>query len=489
MSNSAIIVLSIHLFPSNFFFASLLVPLTTFKSVTDTKLIPVKIWQKDNSTSTNKRIEDFTVSKDRELDVHLAPFDILGSMAHSIMLEQIGLLSPNELNNILAACKIFYKNVVDEDTFIIEEGIEDVHSQIEWMLTKELGDAGKKIHSGRSRNDQVLVDLKMYMRHQVTELVLETQNLFKTLQQKSEKHKTDLLPGYTHLQIAMPSSFGLWFGAYAESLLDDVEILKGSYKVINKNPLGSGAGYGSSFPLDRKLTTKLLGFDTLNYNVVYAQMTRGKVEGIILSAIANLAATLGKMAMDVCLYNSQNFGFVKLPEEMTTGSSIMPHKKNPDVAEVLRAKSNRLKALPNEVAFITSNLPSGYHRDLQITKEILMPAMDDIKECISIAEFMVANLEVKKDLLKDKKYDLLFSVENVNQMVVEGTAFRDAYRKIGFEINEGNFKPNRSLNHTLAGSIGNLCNEEIATEMDELIASFHFEKVDNAFEKLLNWEA
>jgi argininosuccinate lyase len=448
----------------------------------------VKIWQKENSISTNKRIEDFTISRDRELDVHLAPFDILGSMAHTIMLEKCGLIEANELKSIVSSCRRIYEEVIKKGLFEVEDGIEDVHSQIEWMLTKELGDAGKKIHSGRSRNDQVLVDLKMYMRQKVTELVFDTQSLFKTLQQKSEKHKADLLPGYTHLQIAMPSSFGLWFGAYAEALLDDVEIIKGAYKVINKNPLGSGAGYGSSFPLDRKLTTNLLGFTTLNYNVVYAQMTRGKVEGILLSAIANLAGTLGKMAMDVCLYNSQNFGFIKLPEEMTTGSSIMPHKKNPDVAEVLRAKSNRLKALPNEVNYITTNLPSGYHRDLQITKEILMPAIDDIKECLSIAEFMMANLEVKKDLLEDKKYDLLFSVENVNQMVVEGTPFRDAYKKIGFEINEGNFTPNRSLNHTLEGSIGNLCNDEIAAEMDELIASFGFEKVENAFEKLLNWE-
>lgn len=448
----------------------------------------MKIWQKENSASTNKRIENFTISKDRELDVHLAPFDILGSMAHTIMLEKCGLIETNELKSILSSCRRIYEEIIKKDLFEIEDGIEDVHSQIEWMLTKELGDAGKKIHSGRSRNDQVLVDLKMYMRQKVTELVFDTQSLFKTLQQKSEKHKADLLPGYTHLQIAMPSSFGLWFGAYAEALLDDIEIIRGAYKVINKNPLGSGAGYGSSFPLDRKLTTNLLGFTTLNYNVVYAQMTRGKVEGILLSAIANLAGTLGKMAMDVCLYNSQNFGFIKLPEEMTTGSSIMPHKKNPDVAEVLRAKSNRLKALPNEVNYITTNLPSGYHRDLQITKEILMPAIDDIKECLSIAEFMMTNLEVEKDLLEDKKYDLLFSVENVNQMVVEGTPFRDAYKKIGFEINEGNFTPNRSLNHTLEGSIGNLCNDEIAAEMDELIASFGFEKVEDAFEKLLNWE-
>lgn len=448
----------------------------------------MKIWQKENSAATNKRIETFTVGKDRELDVELASYDILGSIAHTIMLEKVGLLKPNELKEILAACKNIYENVANGGSFIIEDGIEDVHSQIEWMLTQKIGDAGKKIHSGRSRNDQVLVDLKMYMRQQVRAITLATQNLFNTLQKRSEQHKNDLLPGYTHLQIAMPSSFGLWFGAFAEALVDDVEVLKGAYKVINKNPLGSGAGYGSSFPLDRKLTAKLLGFDTLNHNVVYAQMTRGKTESILLSAIANLATTIGKLAMDVCLYNSQNFGFLLLPEEMTTGSSIMPHKKNPDVAEILRAKANRLKAVPNEVAFIISNLPSGYHRDLQLTKEILIPAIEDIMECISITDFMMEHIQVKTNLLEDKKYDLLFSVENVNQMVVEGATFRDAYRQIGYEINEGNFTPNRTLDHTLAGSIGNLCNEEIAAEMNELIASFHFKKVDDAFEKLLNWE-
>ncbi len=445
----------------------------------------MKIWQKSNSAATHYRIDKFTVSKDRELDIQLAPFDVLGSMAHTIMLVKVGLLPQNDLTVILKAAKEIYKEIVSGDSFVIEDGIEDVHSQVEWMLTKKLGDAGKKIHSGRSRNDQVLVDLKMYMRQQVREITEQVQALFQTLQNKSERHKNDLLPGYTHLQIAMPSSFGLWFGAYAEALLDDVEVLRGAYKVINKNPLGSGAGYGSSFPLDRNLTTQLLGFDTLNYNVVYSQLTRGKTESILLGAVANLAATIGRLAMDVCLYNSQNFGFIKLPEEMTTGSSIMPHKKNPDVAEVLRAKANRLKALHNEVNYITTNLPSGYHRDLQITKEILMPAMDDIKECLSIADFMMANLEVKSDLLSDKKYDLLFSVENVNQLVVEGTPFRDAYRQIGEEINDGIFTPNRSLNHTLAGSIGNLCTAEIAEEMNTLLASFNFDKVDNAFNALL----
>lgn len=445
----------------------------------------MKIWQKNNSAATHHRIDKFTVSKDRELDVQLAPFDVLGSMAHTTMLVKVGLLSPTDLTTILKAAKEIYKEIISGNSFVIEDGIEDVHSQVEWMLTKKLGDAGKKIHSGRSRNDQVLVDLKMYMRQQVREITEQVQVLFQTLQYKSERHKNDLLPGYTHLQIAMPSSFGLWFGAYAEALLDDVEVLRGAYKVINKNPLGSGAGYGSSFPLDRNLTTQLLGFDTLNYNVVYSQLTRGKTESILLGAVANLAATIGRLAMDVCLYNSQNFGFITLPEEMTTGSSIMPHKKNPDVAEVLRAKANRLKALPNEVNYITTNLPSGYHRDLQITKEILMPAMDDIKECLSIADFMMANLEVTPDLLSDKKYDLLFSVENVNQLVVEGTPFRDAYRQVGEEINDGNFIPNRSLNHTLAGSIGNLCTVEIAEEMNTLLASFNFNKVDNALNALL----
>lgn len=445
----------------------------------------MKIWQKESTDSTDKIIERFTVGKDRELDVRLAPFDVLGSIAHSIMLHKAGLLEKTEVELIHSQCKILYNDVISKGIFKINDEVEDVHSQVEWYLTQHLGDIGKKIHSGRSRNDQVLVDLKMFMRNQLHEIATTTYNLFATLLQRSEQHKDDLLPGYTHLQIAMPSSFGLWFGAYAESLVDDLEVLKGAYKVVNKNPLGSGAGYGSSFPLDRQLTTQLLGFDNLNYNVVYAQMTRGKTEAIVVSAVANLAATLGKLAMDVCLYNSQNFSFVKLPESMTTGSSIMPHKKNPDVAEILRAKANRLKALPVEIQFITSNLPSGYHRDLQITKEILVPTLDEILECLHIANYMITHLQIEKDLLESSKYDLLFSVENVNQLVVEGTPFRDAYRQVGKEINEGTFIPNRSLNHTLAGSIGNLCTNEIRGMMDELMASYHFEKVEQAYQALL----
>jgi argininosuccinate lyase len=445
----------------------------------------VKIWQKETSKSTDKIIEQFTVGRDRELDVHLAPFDILGSMAHAIMLEKVGLLEKNELQQLLAECHVIYKQVTEENNFEIEDGIEDVHSQIEWMLTQKLGDVGKKIHSGRSRNDQVLVDMKMLMRQKIREIVEQINELFGVLLTKSEEHKSDLLPGYTHLQIAMPSSFGLWFGAYAEGLIDDLEVLKGAYKVVNKNPLGSGAGYGSSFPLDRELTTTLLGFDALNVNVVYAQMTRGKVENIVLMALSNVAATLGRLAMDVCLYNSQNFGFLLLPEEMTTGSSIMPHKKNPDVAEILRAKTNKMKALPTEMQFITSNLPSGYHRDMQLTKEIILPAFDELTECLQITTYMLKGIKVAKNLLDFPKYDPLFSVENVNKLVIEGKTFRDAYREVGDQINTGTFAAERTLQHTLLGSIGNLGTSQIETAMNELISSFHFEKVDESFRSLL----
>lgn len=448
----------------------------------------MKLWQKESSNnSDNNVIENFTVGNDREMDLYLAGFDVLGSMAHGIMLETIGLLNTNELTNLLNECRKIYKNIEDNQ-FLIEESIEDVHSQVEWLLTQALGDTGKKIHSGRSRNDQVLVDLKLYMRHQVRTVVQKIEVLFQTLIEQSERHKDTLLPGYTHLQIAMPSSFGLWFGAYAESLVDDVQILQGAYKVINKNPLGSGAGYGSSFPLNRKLTTQLLGFDDLNYNVVYAQMTRGKTEYVTLSALTSLATTLSRMAMDVCLYNSQNFGFVTLPDAFTTGSSIMPHKKNPDVAELLRAKTNRLKGLPTELAFVTSNLPSGYHRDMQILKEILMPAFDQINECLDIAALMLANIQVKPDLLADKKYDPIFSVERVNELVMQGLPFRDAYLQVKDEVFGGTYEATRELNHTLEGSIGNLCNDEIVRMMDTVTKSFEFEKIDNAFEKLLNWE-
>ncbi len=451
----------------------------------------VKLWQKENKLKTSEkeaalRIEKFTVGGDREMDLHLAQFDVLGSMAHAIMLETIGLLETKELGGLLKEFRKIYNDILN-DKFFIEKNIEDVHSQVEWLLTQALGDTGKKIHSGRSRNDQVLVDLKLYMRHQLREIVQLTHQLFQTLIELSNRHKNDLLPGYTHLQIAMPSSFGLWFGAYAESLVDDIIVLQGAYKVVNKNPLGSGAGYGSSFPLNRTLTTKLLGFDDLNYNVVYAQMTRGKSEYVVLSAMTSLATTLSRMAMDICLYNSQNFGFLILPEHFTTGSSIMPHKKNPDVAELLRAKTNRLKGLPTELAFVTSNLPSGYHRDMQILKEILMPAFDQIKDCLDIAQFMLSNIKVKENLLEDPKYDLLFSVENVNGLVNSGVPFREAYKTIGKDIEEGNYIPNRSLNHTLEGSIGNLCNTEIENMMNQVINSFDFDKVDSAIHSLLNW--
>lgn len=448
----------------------------------------VKLWQKANSKKTNEIIEKFTVGKDRELDINLAPFDLFGSMAHAIMLTSIDLLEKQELKNILQECKIIYNEDIKQGKFEIIEGIEDVHSQIEYILTTKIGDTGKKIHSGRSRNDQVLVDMKMYLRHKIEEIVLLTKDLFEALQEKSELHKNDLLPGYTHLQIAMPSSFGLWFGAYAESLVDDLISLQSVYKIVNKNPLGSGAGYGSNFPLKRHLTKDLLGFDDLNYNVVYAQMTRGKMEFLVAQALGVFANTLSKMAMDVCLYNSQNFGFINLPEEMTTGSSIMPHKKNPDVAEILRGKANKLKGLASEIAFVQTNLPSGYHREMQLIKEIIMPALDDFSETLSVATFMIKNLKIKENLLDDSKFDLLFSVENVNKKVIEGMPFRDAYRAIGGEIEAGTYQPIKTLNHTLEGSIGNLCNPEIKTMMDNVIQSFNFEKVHQAFEDLLNYE-
>lgn len=457
----------------------------------------MKLWQKESNKKTSEkettlqetihRIDKFTVGGDREMDLYLAEFDVLGSMAHAIMLESIGLLETEELGRILNECRKIYNDILN-GKFFIEKNIEDVHSQVEWLLTQALGDAGKKIHSGRSRNDQVLVDLKLFMRHQLRAIIDKTEELFHKLIELSNKHKDEFLPGYTHLQIAMPSSFGLWFGAYAESLVDDTLVMQAAYKVVNKNPLGSGAGYGSSFPLNRTLTTTLLGFDDLNYNVVYAQMTRGKSEYIVLSGLSSLATTLSRMAMDICLYNSQNFGFLTLPDEFTTGSSIMPHKKNPDVAELLRAKTNRLKGLPTELAFVTSNLPSGYHRDMQILKEILMPAFDQVLECLDIAHFMMSNIEVKPNLLEDKKYDPIFSVERVNELVMQGLPFRDAYLQVKDEIFGGGYEASRELNHTLEGSIGNLCNDEITKMMNKTINDFDFDKVDEALEKLLSWD-
>lgn len=443
----------------------------------------MKLWQKEN-TVTSEKIERFTVGRDREMDLHLAEFDVLGNIAHATMLETIGLLTADDLSALKTELKAIYQHIQNGE-FVIEEGIEDVHSQVELLLTRKLGDIGKKIHSGRSRNDQVLVDMKLYTRAKLFEVVKATEKLFDVLTRKSEEHKNDLLPGYTHLQIAMPSSFGLWFGAYAEGLIDDIIQLNAAYRLANRNPLGSGAGYGSSFPLNRQLTTELLGFEGMHHNVVYAQMSRGRTEQAALSAIASLAATVSRLAMDVCLYNSQNFGFIVLPDDLTTGSSIMPHKKNPDVAELLRAKTNRMKALPMEVTMVLSNLPSGYHRDMQLLKEILMPAFDEILDCLDIAAFMLEHLKVKQNLLDDPKYDLLFSVERVNELVIAGVPFRDAYKQVGAEIGDGSYSAPRELKHSHEGSIGNLQTDAIRARMRREIEAFEYEKVLATLENLI----
>ena len=441
-----------------------------------------KLWQK--TTNVNELVESFTVGRDREFDEQMAAFDVLGSLAHTRMLQSIGLMSADDLALVQKELKVIYKDI-ESGNFSIGEGVEDVHSQVELLLTQRIGDAGKKIHSGRSRNDQVLVDLKLFFRSQLQEVVGETESLFRLLIELSEKHKEVLLPGYTHLQVAMPSSFGLWFGAYAESLVDDLEVVLAAYKITNKNPLGSAAGYGSSFPLNRTLTTELLGFESLNYNVVYAQMGRGKTERIIAQAISNIAATLAKMAMDQALYLSQNFAFVSYPDTLTTGSSIMPHKKNPDVWEIMRGKCNRLQALPNDVAMMTTNLPSGYHRELQLLKELIFPAFADLKNCLHMANFMLQHIEVKTDILNDPKYAYLFSVEEVNRLVLNGTPFRDAYKQVGLAIEQGNFNPDKTVNHTHEGSIGNLHNKEITTSMDKLLANFNFDMVEKAINNLV----
>jgi argininosuccinate lyase len=441
-----------------------------------------KLWQK--TTTVNELVENFTVGRDREFDEQMAAFDVLGSLAHTRMLQSIGLMDEADLNLVQKELKAIYKDI-EIGGFSIGEGVEDVHSQVELLLTQRIGDAGKKIHSGRSRNDQVLVDLKLFFRNQLQEVVEETHTLFKLLIDLSEKHKNVLLPGYTHLQVAMPSSFGLWFGAYAESLADDLETVLAAYRITNKNPLGSAAGYGSSFPLNRTMTTELLGFDNLNYNVVYAQMGRGKTERIIAQAIANISATLAKMAMDQALYLSQNFAFVSYPDTLTTGSSIMPHKKNPDVWEIMRGKCNRLQALPNDVAMMTTNLPSGYHRELQLLKELLFPAFADLKNCLHMATFMLQHIEVKTNILNDPKYAYLFSVEEVNRMVLDGMPFRDAYKQVGLAIEQGNFNPDKKVNHTHEGSIGNLNNAEITASMDKLLANFNFDKVRKAIDDLV----
>lgn len=442
----------------------------------------MKLWQKDKASL--REVEQFTVGKDREFDLLLAPYDVLGSIAHVMMLETVGLLQKEEKENLVKELKNIYKQTYDS-RFTIYDGVEDVHSQVELLLTEKLGDVGKKIHSARSRNDQVLVDLKLFLRNEIEELVKSTESLFELLQTQSEKYKEHLLPGYTHLQLAMPSSFGLWFGAYAESLVDDMITLKAAYDVVNKNPLGSAAGYGSSFPINRTLTTKLLGFDDLNYNVVYAQMGRGKAERIVAQALANVADTFGKLSMDACLYLNQNFGFISFPTELTTGSSIMPHKKNPDVFELIRSHCNRIKALPNEITLMTTNLPSGYHRDLQLLKEHLFPAFQTLKDCIEMTGLMLSHIEIKKDILADEKYKYLFSVEEVNKLVNSGMPFRDAYKKVGLDIEAGNFKYDVSVHHTHEGSIGNLNTEEIRKQMQKILDSFPFEPVNAAIKKLL----
>ncbi len=441
-----------------------------------------KLW--DKGKATNAEIEKFTVGKDREMDLYLAECDVLGSMAHITMLESIGLIAKDELPVLLAELKKIYLAAHRGD-FVIEEGIEDVHSQVELMLTRNLGDLGKKIHSGRSRNDQVLVDMKLWTREQIKSVVEAVEGLFNVLIQQSEKYKNVLLPGYTHLQIAMPSSFGLWFGAYAESLADDMELLLSAWKVTNRNPLGSAAGYGSSFPLNRQMTTDLLGFDTMDYNVVYAQMCRGKMEKTVAFALAGIAATLSKLAFDACMFTSQNFGFIKLPDECTTGSSIMPHKKNPDVFELTRAKCNKIQSLPSQIMMLINNLPSGYFRDLQIIKEVFMPSFGELLDCIKMTTHIMSDVKINEHILDDPKYDFIFSVEEVNRLALEGMPFRDAYKKVGLACEAGEFKPNKNINHTHQGSIGNLCNEGITKLMNKTISEFNFDRVEVAKEKLL----
>ncbi len=446
----------------------------------------MKLWQKDKASL--QEVEKFTIGNDRILDVYLAPFDVLGSIAHVTMLETVGLLSAEEKKMLTGELKKIYITVThgsSDGAFALEEGVEDIHSQIELMLTRKLGDVGKKIHSARSRNDQVLLDIKLFLRSEIEKLALGVKELFDLLIQLSERYKNDLLPGYTHLQLAMPSSFGLWFGAYAESLSDDLITLQAAYKIVNKNPLGSAAGYGSSFPINRTLTTQLLGFDDLNYNVVYAQMGRGKTERIVAGALANIAASISKLSMDACLYMNQNFGFISFPDELTTGSSIMPHKKNPDVFELVRSHCNRIQALPNEILMQTTNLPSGYFRDLQLLKEHLVPAFSNLNDCIGMMGLMLGNVKVEKDLLKDSKYKYLFSVEEVNKLVLKGVPFRDAYKQIGRGIEAGSFDYTPEVCHTHEGSIGNLCNTQIAEAMQQVLDSFGFGKVNDACKKIL----
>lgn len=442
----------------------------------------MKLWQKN--TDANQAVDKFTVGRDREMDIYLAEADVLGSLAHTRMLNSIGLLNDQDLEAVQRELKNIHAEIV-AGRFKIEDGVEDVHSQVEFMLTERIGDAGKKIHSGRSRNDQVLVDLRIFLRRQIWEIVEDIDHLFRLLQTLSEKYKEVLMPGYTHWQIAMPSSFGLWFGAYAESLVDDTEMMHAAYRICNKNPLGSAAGYGSSFPLNRTMTTRLLGFDTLSFNVVNAQMGRGKTERILAQAMSSVAATLARLAMDNTMFLNQNFNFISYPAELTTGSSIMPHKKNPDVWELIRGKCNLIQGLPNQIAMMTTNLPLGYNRDLQLLKEVLFPAIADLRSCLQMAHYMLENISVQTDILNDPKYDYLFSVEVVNNLALNGTPFREAYKKVGLDIEAGNFKAPHTVHHTHEGSIGNLCNDQIAKLMDAQLEQFHFERVEQAEAELV----
>ncbi len=441
-----------------------------------------KLWEKNVTVNTD--VETYTVGRDREMDMYLARFDVLGSLAHITMLQSVGLLTKKELDILTAELRDIYA-IIEKGDFAIEPDVEDVHSQVELMLTRRLGDTGKKIHSGRSRNDQVLVDLKLFTRERIEDITRAVASLFNALIDQSERYKDVLMPGYTHLQVAMPSSFGLWFGAYAESLIDDLTVLSAAYKVANRNPLGSAAGYGSSFPLDRSMTTRLLGFESMNYNVVYAQMGRGKTERIVAQALGSIAATVGKLAYDACLFNSQNFGFIKLPDQYTTGSSIMPHKKNPDVFELTRAKCNKLQALPYEITLITNNLPSGYFRDLQLVKENFLPAFDNLSDILSMVTRMVSEIKVNTEILDDPRYDLMFSVEEVNRLVVAGMPFRDAYRKVGLDIEKGDFTARKAVDHTHEGSIGNLCNDALRALFDKTVDSFDFTTYHAAVDSLL----
>jgi len=448
----------------------------------ETKYTHMKLW--DKGTTVDAMIENFTVGKDRELDLYLAKFDVLGSIAHAKMLQSIDLLTETELSDLHAGLIEIYE-IIEKGDFTIEDDVEDVHSQVELMLTRKLGDTGKKIHSGRSRNDQVLLDLKLFTRSEIQKLVDGVSDLFSKLITKAEANKQHLMPGYTHLQVAMPSSFGLWFSAYAESLTDDLILLQAAYKITNQNPLGSAAGYGSSFPLNRQMTTDLLGFDSLNYNVVYAQMGRGKMEKTVAFALSSIAATLSKFAFDVCLFISQNFGFVSLPDELTTGSSIMPHKKNPDVFELVRSHCNKIQAIPYQISLMTNNLPSGYFRDLQILKEVFLPAFQELNDCIAITGYAIDQMNVKADILTDDKYKYVFSVEDVNKMVQQAVPFRDAYKAVGAQINQGTYEPSRELNHTHEGSLGNLCLDEISGKMKKIVEAYNFQQMENACNQLL----